>query len=265
MSSVERAGAVTVEWLPLLHEIADRADEIALRYFRASGLHVDNKTDGSPVSEADRAIETMVRQVVAERAPSVGVYGEEEGEAPARGTTRLIVDPIDGTRNFVRGIPVFASLLAVEHDSEIVASMVSAPALRARWHAVRGYGAFAGTRRLHVSTIRELARAQLFHGDLSGHSEGPLPPGLDRLLTSVERTRGFGDFYQHMLVAEGAGEVAIDPNLKPWDIVAVRLVVEEAGGRCSLFASDAATGSSSLLSSNPLLHDAALAFLRPTT
>ncbi|MGD2064783.1 MAG: inositol monophosphatase family protein [Nitrospirota bacterium] len=260
MSSRERPGD---EWLPLLHEIADRADGIALQYFRTAGLDVKSKVDGSPVSTADRAIESMAREVVAARAPEAGVYGEEEGEAPARGGIRVIIDPIDGTRNFVRGIPVFASLLAVECDGGIVTGVVSAPALQARWHAARGHGAFAGKRRLQVSAVRDLARAHVFHGDLSGHGEGPLPPRIHHLLTSVERTRGFGDFYQHMLVAEGAGEIAIDPNLQPWDIAAVKIIVEEAGGRCTSVAGDDAIRGGSLLSSNGALHDAALAVLRP--
>lgn len=268
MNSVTTAGGEAVgcggsEWLPLLHAIADRADRIALRYFRTADLRVDRKVDGSPVSQADRAIETMARELMAARAPAAGVYGEEQGGSPAGGGTRLIIDPIDGTRNFVRGIPVFASLLAIERDGVIIAGVVSAPALRARWHAARGQGAFAATRRLRVSAIGELARAHVFHGDLSGRVEGATVPRLHALLASVERTRGFGDFYQHMLVAEGAGEIAVDPDLKPWDIAAVKMIVEEAGGRCTSFAGDDSLSGGNLLSTNGALHEAALAFLRP--
>lgn len=255
----EKASAV---WLPLLHEIADRADGIALRHFRAAGLRVDDKDDGSPVSEADRAIEVMARELVVARAPEVGVFGEEGVETPSDNGVRLIIDPIDGTRNFVRGIPVFASLLAIEHDGVVIAGVVSAPALRSRWHAARGEGAFAGTRRIHVSSVSDLARSQVFHGDLSGRSEGPRPPRLHELFTASERTRGFGDFYQHMLVAEGAGEVAIDPKMQPWDIAAVKIVVEEAGGRATSFEGVDTIAGGSLLSTNGVLHDRVVAMLR---
>jgi histidinol-phosphatase len=248
-------------WLPLLHEIADAADGISLRLFRAAGLRVDDKPDGSPVSEADRAIESLARQIVASRAPGLGVYGEEEGETGERAAARLIIDPIDGTRNFVRGIPVFAALLAVEVGGTVVAGVVSAPALRARWHAARGQGAFAGARRIHVSSVAELARANLFHGDLSGRSEGPRPPRLNELLAAVERTRGFGDFYQHMLVAEGGGEAAIDPKMQPWDIAAVKIVVEEAGGRCTSLSGESTIYGGSLVSTNGIVHDVVLSYL----
>jgi histidinol-phosphatase len=257
-----RAGAGT--WLALLHEIADAADGIALRHFRRGDLRVDDKADGSPVSEADRAIEAAARELVAKRSPGTGVFGEEAGETRAQNGCRLIIDPIDGTRNFVRGIPVFASLLAIEQDGRVSAGMVSAPAMRMRWYAARGAGAFLGTRRLRVSEIRELSRAHLFHGDLAGAAEGRPPDGLALLLARVERTRGFGDFYQHMLVAEGAGEIAIDPRMQPWDVAAVQIIVEEAGGRSTSFAGERGIHAPSLVSTNGHLHDAVVAGLSPT-
>jgi histidinol-phosphatase len=245
-------------WLELLHEIADAADGIALRHFRRADLRVDDKPDGSPVSEADRAIEAAARERVAKRSPGMGVFGEEEGETGDR-TLRLIIDPIDGTRNFVRGIPVFGSLLAVEEDGMLCAGVVSAPAMRTRWFAARGSGAFLGTRRIHVSPVSDLARAHLFHGDLSGRVEGRQPPGLVSLFSRVERTRGFGDFYQHMLVAEGAGEIALDAKMQPWDIAAVKIIVEEAGGTCTSYDGDDSIQAPNLLSTNGHLHAAVLA------
>lgn len=261
---MSRAGAPTraAAWLELLHEIADTADGMALRHFRRADLRVDDKADGSPVSEADRAIEAAARELVAKRSPGTGVFGEEEGGIRESGGTRLIIDPIDGTRNFVRGIPVFASLLAIEEDGVLVAGVVSAPALRMRWFAARGSGAFLGPRRLHVSAIAELSRAHLFHGDLSGRVEGRQPPSLPSLFARVERTRGFGDFYQHMLVAEGAGEIAIDAKMQPWDVAAVKIIVEEAGGKSTSFAGEDTIHAPNLLSTNGRLHAAVVESLR---
>ena len=247
-------------WLPFLHQLADRADEIALRFFRANGLRVEEKPDSSPVTEADRAIETMARASVAERHPTLGICGEEQGEAAGAGDARLIIDPIDGTRNFVRGIPVFGSLLAIEAAGEVVAGVVSAPALHSRWHAARGHGAFGNGRRVQVSGIRELAQACLFHGNL-GPGEGGPPPGILALIRRVERTRGFGDFYQHMLVAEGGGEIAVDPAMHPWDIAAVQVIVEEARGRATTLGGERSIYGGSLVTSNGPMHQAVLDLL----
>lgn len=246
-------------WLELLHEISDAADGIALRHFRRADLRVDDKHDGSPVSEADRAIETMARELVAKRSPGLGVFGEEEGETRAVNGARLIIDPIDGTRNFVRGIPVFASLLAIEEEGALIAGMVSAPALRMRWYAARGMGAFLGPRRLQVSRVNDLAKAHLFHGDLSGRVEGRQPVALSSLFARVERTRGFGDFYQHMLVAEGCGEIALDAKMQPWDVAAVKIIVEEAGGKSTSYTGEDSVSAPNLLSTNGLLHASVLA------
>jgi histidinol-phosphatase len=251
------------DWLPFLSDLADRADQVALRWFRAAGLRVAEKPDLSPVTEADQAIEAMARTLVRERHPELGVLGEEQGAAAGTAATRLIIDPIDGTRNFVRGIPVFATLLAIESDGEVVAGVASAPALGARWHAARGSGAFRDGRRIMVSRIGSLERAMLFHGNLGPGEAGP-PPGIEGLIARVERTRGFGDFYQHMLVAEGAGEIAVDPVMHPWDIAALQVIVEEAGGRATSLSGERSTYATSLVTSNGLLQDAILEILRPS-
>jgi histidinol-phosphatase len=252
-------------WLELLHEISDAADGIALRHFRRADLRVDDKHDGSPVSEADRAIEKAARELAARRSPGLGVFGEEEGETRAQNGARLIIDPIDGTRNFVRGIPVFASLLAIELDETLVAGMVSAPALRMRWYAAHGMGAFCGPRRLRVSSVSELSKAHLFHGDLSGRVEGRQSAALPSLFACVERTRGFGDFYQHMLVAEGCGDIALDAKMQPWDVAAVKIIVEEAGGKSTSYTGDNSVNAPNLLSTNGHLHDSVLAMLASVT
>jgi len=250
------------DWLPFLHEIADLADGIALRHFRSGGLAVDRKGDHSPVTVADRGIEEAARALVRDRHPDLGVLGEEEGDSSAAGTsTRLIIDPIDGTRNFVRGVPVFATLLAIEQEGEVLAGLVSAPALRQRWHAARGRGAHAGARRLGVSRIARLGEAHLFHGSVGGLGEGnPLPTLLD-LAGRVERTRGFGDFYQHLLVAEGAGEIAVDAVVRPWDVAALQVIVEEAGGRATTLGGERSFSGGSLVSTNGLLHEEVIALL----
>ena len=253
-----------VDWLPLLGDIADRADEIALTFFGAKRLRVDEKPDSSPVTEADEAIETMARALVRQRQPALGLLGEEQGEVAGAAGTRLIIDPIDGTRNFVRGIPVFATLMAIETEGEVVAGVASAPALRARWRAARGAGAFRDTRRLRVSGTRSFAEALLFHSNL-GLGEGGPPPGFAQLVGRIGHTRGFGDFYQHMLVAEGAGEVAIDPVMHPWDIAALQVIVEEAGGRATSLGGERSIYAGSLVTSNGALHEAMLDTLSRAT
>ena len=251
----------TSDWLPLLREIADRSDEIARRLFRRVDLRVEEKADRSLVTEADREIESAARKLLAERRPELGVFGEEQGEQAGSSGARLIIDPIDATANFVRGIPVFATLLAIELANEVVAGLVSAPALGTRWHASRGQGAWQGERRLRVSGVRELAHAQLFHGSLGGFEGGRTPPGLQRLAASTHRQRGFGDFWQHCLVAAGSGEIAVDPIVAPWDIAALQVLVEEAGGRATSLGGERSIYAGSLVSTNGLLHDRALALL----
>jgi len=249
------------DWIAFLHEIADAADRIATRHFRTAALEVETKGDASPVTAADRGIEDAAHALVRARHPELGLLGEETGESEGGRDIRLIIDPIDGTRNFVRGVPIFATLLAIEQAGDIVAGLVSAPALGQRWHAARGAGAWNGARRLAVSTLSQLGRAHLFHGSLGGTGEDNPLPGLLTLAGQVERTRGFGDFYQHVLVAEGAGEIAVDPVVKPWDIAALLLLVEEAGGRATSLAGNRTIHGGSLLSTNGRLHSAALAAL----
>jgi histidinol-phosphatase len=253
------------DWLGFLGDIAEAADELALARFRAGDLHVEEKPDLGPVTEADLAIEARAREIVRQRQPGLGVYGEEEGETGIRGATRLIIDPIDSTRNFVRGIPVFATLLAIEEGGEIVAGLVSAPALATRWSAARGLGAWSGSRRLRVSGIRDLASAQVFHGSIAGNEAEKRVPGQLRLLEASERQRGFGDFYQHVLVAEGCGELALDPIVSPWDIAPLQVIVEEAGGRATSLSGERSIYAGSLVSTNGHLHPVALGILSPAT
>ncbi|NRA01225.1 MAG: histidinol phosphatase [Myxococcales bacterium] len=249
------------EWLPLLEEIADRSDEISLRHFRAQDLRVEEKPDRTPVTEADLAVEEAARALIRDRHPELGVLGEEHGEAAGTGETRLIIDPIDSTANFARGIPIFATLLAIESEGEVVAGFVSAPALGARWSAAREAGAFSGPRALRTSGVRELRHAQAFHGSVAGTELSQKPPGFAALLAETRRQRGLGDFYQHMLVAEGCGELALDPELNPWDAAALQVIVEEAGGRATSLEGERSIYAGSLISTNGILHDEVLARL----
>jgi histidinol-phosphatase len=249
------------EWLLLLEEIAELADGIALRLFRSTNLLVEEKPDMSPVTEADRTIEEMARVYVGKRHSDLSVYGEEQGEDEDQTGRRLIIDPIDATRNFIRGIPIFATLLAIEEAGEVVAGVVTAPALQTRWRAAKGLGSFLGSRHLRVSKVKDLGDAQLFHSDVGATAEAHPPPGFMGLLARVERARGFGDFYQHVLVAQGAGDIALDPAVMPWDIAPLQVIVEEAGGRATSLAGERTIYGGSLVTSNGPLHQAALELL----
>lgn len=249
------------EWLPLLEELCDVSAEIALRHFRATDLHIEEKPDTSLVTEADLAVEEAVRKIVGERHPQLGVFGEEHGEQAGASPVRLIVDPIDSTANFARGIPIFATLVAIEDGDEVIAGMVSAPALGTRWSAARGAGAFRDRERIRVSGIRDLSDAQAFHGSLGGYEAPETLPGVSALAAKTRRDRGFGDFYQHVLVAEGSGEIAVDPIVSAWDVAPLLILIEEAGGRGTAMTGERTIYAGSFVSSNGPLHDEVLAIL----
>jgi histidinol-phosphatase len=236
-------------------ELADAADAISLPRFGARDLVVETKPDLTPVTEADRAVEREVRRLVAERRPGEGVLGEELGDDAAEGDTRWIVDPIDGTRNFSRRVPVWATLIALERAGRMEAAVVSAPALTRRWWAARGDGAFgSGGERLRVSAVERLEDASV-----TVALEQPVPEAF----RGAWHLRGFGDFWAHMLVAEGAVDVAVDAiGVRLWDLAAPFLIVEEAGGRFTDVEGRARADGRSAVASNGLLHDAVLASLR---
>ena len=185
----------------------------------------------TPVSAGDLAIENEIRSVVANDHPTLSIIGEEYGETIADSTTKLIIDPIDGTKNFIRGLPFFGSLFAIEENGIITAGIVSAPALKDRWWASTNHGAFYNGSQIHVSKIDSLTQANGLHGSLFGSEACSTPEPVIQLLSDTYRQRGFGDFYPHMLVAMGCGEYAIDFKLNCWDIAPIKIIVEEAGAR----------------------------------
>jgi len=228
--------------------LADAADAITMPRFRASDLHVETKPDRSPVTDADRAVERALRELVAAERPGEGVLGEEEGDdgSPAR----WIVDPIDGTRNFLRGMPVWATLVALERDAQVVCGVVSAPALGHRWWASAGGGAWRDGERIRVSAVARLADAS---------AACTLGRDLAIVEPLVWHLRGFGDFWQHVLVAEGVLDAAVDAELSLWDYAAPALVVAEAGGRATAPSGGPPSPGERLVTSNGLVHDELLA------
>ena len=251
--------------LTLAQELADVADTLTTARFEAADLVVESKPDLTPVTDADRAVEDEVRRLIAARRPDDAVVGEERG-ASGSGSRRWIVDPIDGTKNFVRGTPSWATLLALEVDGAVVLGVVSAPALSRRWWAARGDGAWvhspAGTRRCQVSQVASLDDAFLSYASLTGWEEhGRLPQFLD-LTRRVWRTRAYGDFWSHMLVAEGAVDLSCEPEVSLWDLAALQPIVEEAGGRFSDLSGAARPDGGSVVCTNGRLHDEVLAALQ---
>ena len=240
--------------LAFAHALADTADAITTARFRALDLRVETKPDLSPVSEADRAAEEAIRAQIGSSGRSEGVLGEEFGDD---GTdVKWIVDPIDGTTNYVRGVPVWATLLALEREGEVALSLVSAPALGRRWWAVRGGGAFAAGERCRVSAVAGLEDAAV-----STTSARRMPPGWAEIVQRAWSNRGLGDFWQHCLVAEGSLEVACDSVMKLWDYAPVQLLVEEAGGRCTQYDGSEPAVDGSFVSTNAVLHDDVVALL----
>jgi histidinol-phosphatase len=250
--------------LALALELADLADAITLPRFRASDLVVETKPDLTPVSEADRAVERAIRERLAADRPGEPVLGEEEGGGATAGAVRWVVDPIDATKNYVRGIPVYATLIALERDGVPAVGVVSAPALGRRWWAARGEGAFADGRQLRVSQVERLEDAVVTYTSAADFYRRGLGPAFERLTRAAWAPRGYGDFWQYMLLAEGSVDVAVETAAQLWDLAAPQVIVEEAGGRFTDFAGTSTAGGGNCIASNGLLHEAAIAMLTGT-
>lgn len=245
--------------------LADAADTISLARFLALDLKVSTKPDLTPVSDADLAVEDALRDLLSGLRPDDAVHGEERADT-GRSSRRWIIDPIDGTKNYVRGVPVWATLIALMEGPEVITAVVSAPALGRRWWASRGEGAWTRvlgrhTEACHVSAVAELHDASLSFSSLSGWFDLGLGDDFVRLTRDIWRVRGFGDFWSYMLVAEGAVDIAAEPDLELHDMAACSLIVAEAGGRfTNLDGQDGPVGRSAV-ASNGLLHEAVLSRL----
>jgi histidinol-phosphatase len=265
--------------LALAHALADLADAISLDRYQAQDLVITTKPDNSPVTDADRAVETAIREALATHRQTDGLVGEEFGSDKGTSGRYWVIDPIDGTKNFMRGVPTWATLIAlVQVDSsgaeEVVVGIASAPALARRWSAAKGHGAFvrfnAGSandlsedfdapsneKKISVSKVGKLSDASISYSDFVGWGDRLEP--FQKMIANAWRTRGLGDFWSHMLVAEGAVDVAIEPSLAVWDMAALDIIVREAGGSFTNTAGQNGPFGGSGVSTNGELHNAVI-------
>jgi histidinol-phosphatase len=257
--------------LALAHVLADTADSISLSRFRALDLRVEAKPDLSPVSDADTSVEQALRATLSRARPRDGVLGEEFGAtsgASGPWNRRWVIDPIDGTKNFIRGVPVWATLIALLDGGRPVAGLVSAPALNRRWWGAVGSGAFTGKQRsaatpIRVSRVAKLSDASFSYSSLAGWEERGLLDGFLDLSRAVWRTRAYGDFYSYMLLAEGAVDVAAEPEVSLWDLAALVPIVTEAGGRFTDLTGVDGPDGGNAVATNGLLHESVLEYLTP--
>ncbi|GII81587.1 histidinol-phosphatase [Sphaerisporangium rufum] len=252
--------------LRLAHMLADSADDLTMRRFRAVDLRVDTKPDLTPVSDADRAVEEAIRGTLRRARPRDAVLGEEMGRTSGHGARCWVIDPIDGTKNYVRGVPVWATLIALIEHGRVVVGVVSAPALARRWWAARDGGAWTGrsltkAARCRVSSVASLQDASFSYSSLGGWEERGRLSDFVELSRSVWRTRAYGDFWSHAMVAEGAVDISAEPELSAWDMAALTVIIEEAGGVWSDLSGNPDIDGGSLVCGNPQLHGEVLKLL----
>ena len=247
--------------LGLALRMADEADALTLDRFGALDLHVETKPDLTPVTDADKSAEELLRGLLVANRPDDAVVGEEFGGTAVFEGRQWVLDPIDGTKNFVRGVPVWSTLIALLQDGVPTVGVVSAPALARRWWASSGEGAFTSfngvTRRISVSGVSELDSASLSYSDLTTGWEDRRPQFVE-LTDAVWRVRGYGDFWSYCLLAEGAVDVVTEPEVKLWDLAPLDIVVREAGGRFTSIDGTPGPHGGSAIATNGLLHDEVL-------
>lgn len=255
--------------LRLAHVLADDADSLTQARFKSLDLHVMSKPDLTPVTDADQAVEEMIRRTLSRVRSRDAVVGEEHGTT-GHSQRRWVVDPIDGTKNFVRGVPVWATLISLVVDDEVVLGVVSAPQLQRRWWASNGNGAWTGrslhkASQIHTSDVRRLEDASLSYSSLSGWDDRGRLEDFLALSRRCWRTRAYGDFWSYMLVAEGAVDLAAEPELELYDMAALDVIVREAGGQFTSLDGTPGPFGGNAVASNGHLHEAALAFLGSVT
>jgi histidinol-phosphatase len=251
--------------LRLAHVLADAADDITSKRFKAIDLRIETKPDLTPVSDADRAVEDQIRGTLKRARPRDAVIGEEYGKS-GYSQRCWVIDPIDATKNFVRGVPIWATLIALMEDDEVVVGLVSAPALQRRWWAAKGGGAWTGrsltkASRMKVSEVTTLSDASFSYSSLHGWEERNRLGGFMEVSRSVWRTRAYGDFWSHMMVAEGAVDISAEPEVNLWDLAALQVIVQEAGGAFTDLSGVATPDGGNVLCTNGHLHDEVLAML----
>jgi histidinol-phosphatase len=255
--------------LGLAHALANQADAVTMKRFKALDLKVETKPDLTPVSDADRAVEELLRTTLGRTRSRDAVLGEEYGDTAGNSgysSRRWVIDPIDGTKNYVRGVPVWATLIALMDGREPVVGMVSAPALGRRWWASKGTGAYTGrspsaATRLEVSQVRRPEDASFAYSSVISWEDHGRLDGFLSLARGCWRTRAYGDFWSHLLVAEGAVDMAAEPEVSLWDMAAIAVIVREAGGAFTSVDGDPWPGAGSACTSNGLLHDVLLSHL----
>jgi len=265
MSSANGSAQI-LDDLALAHALADLADAITLGRYQSQDLVITTKPDNTPVTDADRAVETAIREALGTHRSSDGLVGEEFGSDKGSSGRYWVIDPIDGTKNFMRGVPTWATLIAlVQVDSsgneEVVVGIASAPALARRWAAAKGHGATVNNKKISVSKVSSLSDASISYSDFVGWGDRLEP--FQKMLAGAWRTRGIGDFWSHMLVAEGAVDVAIEPSLALWDMAALDIIVREAGGTFTNTAGQNGPFGGSGVSTNGALHNAVINGLNP--
>jgi len=242
-------------------DAARQAGRLALGHFEGEVM-VEWKLDRSPVTVADRDAEALLRSTLLGAFPQDGFLGEESGDTPGSSGFRWIIDPIDGTRSFVRGIPIWATLVGLEYRGEQIAGVVDVPALSQTYRALRGDGAYRNERPMRVSDVDRLAEAQLFYSSFAWFDKAGCRDVFIRLMERTQRQRGFGDFYGFVLVAQGSGELMVEHGVHSWDVAAVKVIVEEAGGRFTDWDGQGGIHRPDVIASNGKVHDEALRVLQ---